>query len=418
MRENRRLWESRELLLHGRTAGTEGYEVGFEEVFLHGELALVHGQYDVIALGWGEGTDLDGRGRKDKRWHFRVPVGFAIQAAKLCGDVLVLCGRGSTVAISARTGEILWDEPEAGEFYAGPYADGEVVLTVRKSPAEVSFRKVGSGRLLSRLRLPGLSTNRKHPVYASEGAEVDPAAAQSVEAYPVGFGQGVLALTDGLNYHVVDVRRREIRWSRAASKLDPSQDAAYRLWVDGGRLLALKPYYAVLENAVFDLDSGEMLWRRREGGAKVEKRLKEYAAADAAEGGKAAVGLVLSSMQFVDGTVYGIRYRMGSTDVDLVGMDPGSGNELMSVKRGGYESPEAYVEPSWSKDCVVVRIQDGNRFELWQVDVKQKKIVQRMQLEGYGRLGEYGDVSAVWQGPHLALWSFETRKFTTPPPPP
>jgi hypothetical protein len=35
-----------------------------------------------------------------------------------------------------------------------------------------------------------------------------------------------------------------------------------------------------------------------------------------------------------------------------------------------------------------------------------------MMLEGYGRLGEYGDVSAVWQGPYQAIWGFENRKLT------
>jgi hypothetical protein len=119
-------------------------------------------------------------------------------------------------------------------------------------------------------------------------------------------------------------------------------------------------------------------------------------------------------MVFLDGTAYGIRYEMGSASVTLVGMDPATGNELMQVREAGFDEPEADVEPSWSRDCVVVRIQDGNKFELWHVDVKQKKIVQRLKLEGYGRLGEYGDVSAVWQGPYQAMWAFEKRKFTTP----
>jgi hypothetical protein len=33
----------------------------------------------------------------------------------------------------------------AGEYYAGPYFEGEEVISVRKSPAEVSFRKLCSG---------------------------------------------------------------------------------------------------------------------------------------------------------------------------------------------------------------------------------------------------------------------------------
>jgi hypothetical protein len=34
-------------------------------------------------------------------------------------------------------------------------------------------------------------------------------------------------------------------------------------------------------------------------------------------------------------------------------------------------------------------------------------------LAGHGRLGEYGDVSMVWQGPRLAVWAFEKRKIVT-----
>jgi hypothetical protein len=155
-----------------------------------------------------------------------------------------------------------------------------------------------------------------------------------------------------------------------------------------------------------------LLWRRREGGKKTAAKLRKYEQQEKAEG-KAATGLVLSSMTFVGGKAYGISYQMGATSIALVGMDPASGNQIMRVRQTGYEAPEAYVEPSWSKDCVVVRVQDNNRFELWQVNVKTKKIVTKLQLKGYGRLGEYGDVSAVWQGPYHALWAFENRKLTT-----
>jgi len=415
MKTNKKAWDSREILLHGKLVGGEGYEVGFEEVFIHGNLALIHGQYDVVALDWTPGTDLDQKGRKEKKWHFRVPLGFEIRAVDMCGDVLVLCGRGSTVAISPMTGEIVWDSPEMGEFYAGPFFHKDTVFTVRKSPSEVSFRKVGSGRMLCRLSLPGLTTNRKHPMYALEGTGQNPAAAESVEEYPVAFAEGHLAVSDGLTYHVVDCERRAIRWSRGATKLDMSQDASYRMWIDSGKLLVLKPYYAVLENAVFDLASGDMLWRRREGGKKMDQKLKNYAEADKdAPGGQAATGLVFSSMTFLDGKVYGVKYQMGATSIELVGMDPASGNEIMKVKEGGYGDPEAYVKPSWSKGCVNVRVQDGNKFELWQVDVNAKKIVRKLKVEGYGRLGEYGDASMVWQGPHLAVWAFDKRVVTTP----
>jgi hypothetical protein len=187
------------------------------------------------------------------------------------------------------------------------------------------------------------------------------------------------------------------------------------MWIDSGRLLVLKPYYAVLENAVFDLATGDMLWRRREGGKKMDAKLKKYAETDKeAPGGKAATGLVFSSMTFVDGRVYGVKYMMGATSIELVGMDPKTGNQIMSVKERGYGDPEAYVEPSWSKGCVTVRIQDGNKFEVWQVDVNAKKIVQKFRTEGYGRLGEYGDASMAWQGPYHAIWAFDKRKLTTP----
>jgi hypothetical protein len=342
-----------------------------------------------------------------------VPLGFAIESVEICGEVMVLCGGRSTVAISPVTGEILWDAAEMGEFYAGPFFHKDTMFTVRKSPSEVSFRKVGAGRTVCRLRLPGLTTNRKHPMFALEGAGRNPAAAEAAEAYPVACGDGYLVVSDGLTYHAVDVEKRRIRWSRSATKLDLSQDASYRMWIDGGRLFVLKPYYAVLENAVFDLASGDMLWRRREGGKKVDKKLKDFAEDDAATG-KAATGLVFSSMTFTGGKAYGIRYQMGASTIELVGMDPKSGNKVMSISQKDYGEPEAYVEPSWSRDCLVVRVQDGNRFEVWQVDVNAGKIVQKLSLEGYGRLGDYGDVSACWQGPRLALWAFEKRKISAP----
>ena len=133
----------------------------------------------------------------------------------------------------------------------------------------------------------------------------------------------------------------------------------------------LKPYYSVLENAVYDVASGELLWRRREGGKKAEEKLKKSESQGTIDkgGGKEVTGLVLGSMVFLNGKVYGLRYEMGSTVVSLVGMDPATGNEIMRVEQKGYTEPEAYVEASAAKDCVAVRVQDGNRFEVWQVDV-------------------------------------------------
>jgi hypothetical protein len=414
MNAGRKVWETRPILLHGRTMGEEGYEVGFERVLLSGELAIVHGRYDVIAVRWGEGQDLSEDGAKEKRWHFRVPLGFEIQSVGQRGPLLVLCGRSGTVALMAETGEIVWDTTEDGEYYAGPFFSGEAVLTVRSSPAGVSFRRTGSGRLLSWLKLPGLTTNRKHPLYLADAGSANPAAAEAVEAYPVAFGGGKLAVVDGPNFHMVNVEKMELEWSTPATSLDPTADPAYRMWLEGGRLLVLKPYYSVLENAVYDAASGEMLWRRREGGKKAEDKLKKRPGGEAPGAGKEATGLVLGSMVFLEGKAYGIRYEMSSSSVVLVGMDPATGNELMKVEQKGYTDPEAYAEASPSKGCVTVRVQDGHRFEVWQVDVVAGKLVQKLELSGFGRLGEYGGASAVWQGPHLAVWTHEKRKYTVP----
>jgi len=127
--------------------------------------------------------------------------------------------------------------------------------------------------------------------------------------------------------------------------------------------------------------------------------------------GKAATGLVLASMVFRDGVACGIKYEMGSQAVELVGVDLKSGNQVVSVRQTGYEAPEACVEPSWCENCVTVRIQDGNKFGIWRVDVRAGKIAQKTSIQCYGRFGNYGEVSAVWQGPYQALWAFENRKF-------
>jgi outer membrane protein assembly factor BamB/tetratricopeptide (TPR) repeat protein len=411
MQAGKKLWETGAILLHGKTMGDEGSEPGFMEVFVTGDLAVVHGRYDVVAMRWGEGMDMGTAGTKEKKWHFRVPLGFEILSVGMQGPLLVLCGRSGTIALLAESGEIVWDAPEEGEFYAGPFFRNETVLTVRNSPSGVSFRRLGTGRLLSRLNLPGLTTNRKHPIYMGEAGSANPAAAEAAEAYPVAFAEGKLAVIDGRNYHMIDVDRMEEMWSTPTTKVDPAGDPSFRFWLDGGRLFVLKPYYSVLENAVFDVSSGSLIWRRREGGKKIDEKLKGREPAAAAEGAKPTF-LLLSSMVFVKGKVYGIRYEMETKSVALVGMDPVTGDEIMRVEEKGYTEPEAYAEVSASEDCVTVRVQDGTRFEVWQVDVAEKKLVQKLVLKGYGRLGEYGEASAVWQGPHLAIWAQERRAFT------
>lgn len=412
MQTNKKSWETRELLLYGKTIGDEGYETGFEEVFIADKLAIVHGRFDVIALMW-DGSQAIKDGKKEKQWHFRVPVGFEIQKVDMCGNLLILCGRGSTLALSGETGEIVWDAVETGEYYAGPFFHKDMLFTVRNSPAEVSFRKIGSGRMLSRLKLAGLSTNRKHPLFMSDTGK-SPAAAEAASAYPVAFAEGMLAVVDGRQYHLIDVDKMQLRWSTPATKLGPSMDPSYRMWINSGKLFVLKPYYSVIENAVIDTATGELLWRRREGGRKAEGKLQNVKDTAATEGAAKSTGLVFGSMVFVAGNAYGVRYEMGSTTVALVGMDSASGNEIMRVEEKGYEEPEAFVEPSWSKNCVTVRIQDGNKFEVWQVDVVAKKLVQRLQCQGYGRLGEYGETSAIWQGPYSAIWTYEKRVISAP----
>jgi hypothetical protein len=119
MQGNRKVWETQDILLGRAKEGEEGYETGFEEVIIWNNLAIVHGRHDVVALNWKEGEELWQDGRKKRHWHFPVPLGFEIQNMDLCGELLILCGRSSTIGLSVKTGKIVWEESEVGEVPQG-----------------------------------------------------------------------------------------------------------------------------------------------------------------------------------------------------------------------------------------------------------------------------------------------------------
>ena len=118
----------------------------------------------------------------------------------------------------------------------------------------------------------------------------------------------------------------------------------------------------------------------------------------------------------LDGKTYGVKYEMNAATISIVGVDGESGNQVMALTpEKGYEDPEVTLENSLSKGCVTVRVQDRNKFEVWQVDATGKgRLVRKLDLVGYGRLGGYGDASLGGQGPYQCVWTYEKRKLARP----
>ena len=359
-------WMHKEMRLKGK-----GEETGFEEVFIHRGLAIVHGRFDVLAFQLDDGKPA---------WQFRVPHEFEIEAATPAGDIFVLSSRFSTLAIHYMDGSIVWEAAEQGELYCPPMIAGEALVTVRLNPSGVSFRSLSTGRLMVHLDVPGLTQHRAHPVLKTGG-----------EALPVAFEGGLLVLTDGWDYIGIDTSSRQIRWRIRIEDVDRDKVLPYRLWVSGNHLFVLKQEYDVNVIEMFNASTGERLWRNDH------------------------PQQVVYSAVYDAKSLYGINYQRDRTGVDLVGYDRQTGSKELTWSHGAYEQPEVFLCPEPHGDALVARLNDRqNNYALVAFNKKTRKLVHEVRVKGHGLWRNYGEVSATIQGQTLAILSKSLLTYCRP----
>ena len=356
----------------------KGHEAGFFEAFVHGDVVVVHGLYDVLAFELGGGK---------LRWRYQVPFDFEIKHVQASGDLLVLAGKSETLALYLGTadprGEVVWQEKEEGDVYLDAYFHGDRLVSVRKFPFNVTVRYRGTGKLMGRLALPDLSMQEEHPLL-KEGRRELPAARDGRQ----------LVVSDGWYYIMVDVEKMKVEWKRLIDNNDPTREPAMRFGLRGDYLAVVKEDYDQKVIYMLSSRSGEVLWNTD---PKV-----------------AGSPQPLHSMIIEGDRVWGIQVHAGQ-GFHLVSREAQTGKVIFSKEEKGYDSaPEVRLFPELFGEHVVSRLRDRQDFELKVFEAKTGKLVHGLKVKGVGDFGEHGRVSAAVQNGKLLLLSKDQLRTLAP----
>lgn len=413
MRDNKLEWQSVQPLFPLTEGAVDARGAGslLKEALVAGNIVVAGGPQCMLAVDHRSGVDIGSDGKKYTKWGLFVsPTNSTkcICGAAMCNDSLVLCLPRSSTAIDPKSGQALWTADEKGEFYSGPYSFKDRVIVIRDAPAEIVVRDAATGHSVTNLSLPGLTRSRKHPA-----AILGNTMSGLKEKYPVAFAGNYLVTTDGKNYNVADLETLESKRSLPVTKLDPAIEPAMRFWMNERYLFVLKPYYSVLENVIFDLRSGEMLWRQREGGKRVDAGSQRSDARKEPP----AVGSVLDSVVFADGRIYGVPVESSpgsrgggrQKGIDVVCLDQATGKKVATISDIGLTASQ-YAALCCQRDgYVLATLRDGRGMEFREIETATSQTVRRLRADT-GRDG----ISSVAQGPYLAILAPPELRFQGP----
>jgi len=371
-RTGKTLWKAREkrgerwfdeLRLRGK-----GSEPGFFEAFVHGEVVVVHGLYDVLAFKLSDGR---------LKWRYRVPFDFEIKRALSSGDLMVLAGKAETLALYVPTGdprgELVWQEKEEGDVYMAPYFHGDRLVSVRKLPFSVTVRYRATGKLIGRLSLPDLSLNDRHPL-----VEKGP------RALPAAHDGKLVVVSDGWYYIAVDVERMKVVWKRLIDNPDPTREPTMRFCLKGDYLAVVKEDFDWKAIYMLSSRTGELLWQTDPKDARTPRPIH--------------------SMIIRGGRLYGIKPHPGQ-GFYFAAMDCKTGKLLYRPReqKGYGGKPEVELFGRLYGGMAVARVKDRQDFELKVFDLAGGQLVHTARVKGTGSFGEHGRASATVQNGQLFL---------------
>jgi hypothetical protein len=252
----------------------------------------------------------------------------------------------------------------------------------------VSFRDIGTGRLLSLLPLPPLSEATQNPAVTWDEPGV-----------PIAATKDSLVLTDGWDYIAVDLPSRSIRWQRRIAQLDRgvarggTESAAFRFWANDSSVVVLKPNYDNVGLEALNLTDGKLLWSINE--AKTPGVLHQLAL------GKDAL--------------YGLHFsRDDVTTLPMLAYKLHDGTKLYKRVHSNWTKPETWLSGPLRGKHFVVQVSDAQKRVLLVADAATGNIAHKVEVKGFGQWGQYGQVSYVVQGPYLVLLSDKELTVASP----
>ena len=352
-----------ELRLRGK-----GDEPGFFEAFVHGDIVIVHGMFDVLAFGLKDGR---------LRWRYEVPFAFEIKGAVPSGDLLVLAGQAETLALYLPTrdprGEVAWQEKEQGDIYIEPYFHGDRLVSLRKAPSNLTVRYRSTGKLIGRLSLPDLQLHDEHPLVEGGPREL-----------PVAHDGRQLVVSDGWYYIMLDVEKMAVAWKRLIDANDLTRLPPMRFALEGDYLAVVKQDYDVKAIYMLSSKSGDVLWHTDPKDRNSPQPI--------------------SSMALRNARLYGIRPHPGQ-GFYFVGMDGKTGRYLFPPnEQKGYDGkPGTVLLPALHGDGAVALVKDRQDFEVKAFDLKSGRLLYALKAKSSGNFGEHGRASAAAQNGTLVL---------------
>jgi outer membrane protein assembly factor BamB len=350
-----------------------GEEAGFTEAFVHRDIVVVHGLFDVLAFALSDGK---------LKWRYRVPYGFQIRHALKSGDLLVLAGEAETMALylgaNDPAGEVVWQKKEQGDLYHRPFFHGDRLVSVRMMPFNVTVRYRSTGRLIGRLDLDDLTLRDDHPLLE-----------KGPKTRPVAHDGRYLALCGGGYYRLLDIVGIRTVWKRP---IDVDANTPVRLELHGDYLAVTRKDYDM--EAIYMLSSrtGEVLWRTD------RKARRKH--------------VPLYSMFIRNGTLYGIRKHPGQAFF-FTAVDCKTGKDVFRpVVQGGYkESPTVRLRKRLYGSALVVEVRDRLNCRLIAFDRRKGKPIHTMDVTKAGNFGEHGRASATVQNGSMILHGKNTVKI-------
>ena len=346
----------------------KGDEPGFFEAFVHGDVVIVHGMFDVLAFDLKDGK---------LRWRYEVPFAFEIKSAVKSGDLLILAGQAETVALYLPTkdprGEVVWQEKEEGDIYIEPYFYGDRLVSLRKSPSNLTVRYRSTGKLIGRLSLPDLQLHDEHPLIDDGPREL-----------PVAYDEKQLVVSDSWYYIMLDVEKMAVVWKRLIDANDVTRLPPMRFALEGDCLAVVKQDYDVKAIHMLSSKTGDVLWRTDPKDTNSPQPI--------------------ASMVLSDAKLYGIKPHPGQAFY-FVGMDGKTGKYLFAPneQKGYGGKPEVVLLPALHGDCAVALVKDRQDYEVKAFDLKDGKLLHTMKVKSAGDFGVHGCVSATAQNGKLVL---------------
>jgi len=363
------VWQTEELRLKGK-----GQEPGFFSAFVYGDVVLVRGLYDVLALSLKDGS---------LRWRYRVPFDFEIRSATLSGDLLLLFGKIESIALyvptDTETGEVAGQAQESGDLYIPPYMDNERVISVRKLPFNVTVRYRATGRLIGRLELPDLSMLQDHPLLED-----------GPDSLPTARHGNRLVLTDGWYYILIDTNQLEILWKRLIDNNDSTSVPSLRFALGPNHVSVLKEDYDQKAIHMLSAETDELLWSTDPKNSQSPRPMH--------------------SMSILEDQIYGIEPHPGQAFY-FTARNCSTGALVFRTEVTGYQArPQVTLLPEHYGNHLVARTTDRQDFELKSFNMTSGAVEHTLQMKGVGPYDVHGRVSATVQNGRLVMLSKDSLR--------